>query len=207
MYNQKAFLEADLPSLHEMMQAARLVNVITMTKAGLMATPIPMLLAREEGPFGTLYGHVARANTQWSTAPIADALAIFMGPDAYISPSWYATKRETHKVVPTWNYSTVHAYGPIEFFEDEVQLHELVSRLTDHHEQERAEPWAVADAPSAFIDSLLKAIVGVRLPITRLEGKRKMSQNRSEKDRQGVAENLAQSLLASDQDVAKLIPL
>lgn len=207
MYSQPAFLETDLSSLHELMQSARLANIITMTDAGLMATPLPMLLAPEEGPFGTLYGHLARANTQWSTAPITDAMALFMGPDAYISPSWYASKQEHHKVVPTWNYITVHAYGPIEFFEDEERLRGIVSKLTDHHEQARPAPWAVTDAPKKFIDSMLKAIIGIRLPITRLEGKRKMSQNRPEKDRQGVAANLAQSPLAADQDVAKLIPL
>ena len=207
MYSQQAFLETDLPSLHELMQSARLANIITMTAMGLMATPLPLLLAPEEGPFGTLYGHLARANSQWSTAPITDALALFMGPDAYISPSWYASKQEHHQVVPTWNYITVHAYGPIEFFEDKERLRGLVSKLTDHHEQTRPTPWAVTDAPKEFIDSMLKAIIGIRLPITCLEGKRKMSQNRPEKDRQGVAANLAQSPHATDRDVAKLIPL
>lgn len=207
MYSPPAFLETELPALHEVMRTARLANIITATNTGLMATALPLLLAPDEGPFGTLYGHLARANTQWTLEPTGEALALFMGPDAYISPSWYASKQENHKVVPTWNYVAVHAYGPISFFDDADKLRALVTRLTDHHEQERAQPWAVTDAPKPFIDSLLKAIIGFRLPITRIDGKRKMSQNRLEKDRQSVAANLLQSPLATDRDVAKLIPL
>lgn len=207
MYSPPAFLETELPALHEVMRTARLANIITATNTGLMATALPLLLAPDEGPFGTLYGHLARANTQWTLEPTGEALALFMGPDAYISPSWYASKQENHKVVPTWNYVAVHAYGPISFFDDADKLRALVTRLTDHHEQERAQPWAVTDVPKPFIDSLLKAIIGFRLPITRIDGKRKMSQNRLEKDRQSVAANLLQSPLATDRDVAKLIPL
>lgn len=207
MYIPSAFLETELPALHEMMRTARLANIITTTTAGLVATPVPLLLAPEEGPFGTLYGHLARANIQWTLEPLAEAMALFMGPDAYISPSWYASKQENHKVVPTWNYVAVHAYGPISFFEDAAQLRALVTNLTDHHEQGRAQPWAVTDAPKTFIDGLLKAIIGFKLPITRIDGKRKMSQNRPEKDRQGVAANLAQSPLAADREAGKLIPL
>jgi len=133
-------------------------------------------------------------------------MALFTGPHAYVSPSWYAAKREHGRVVPTWNYVAVHAYGPAEFFDDADGLLEVVTRLTDLHERPRAEPWAVTDAPEAFIRAQLKGIVGLRLPIARLEGKRKMSQNRSAADRAGVAAGLAASDRASDRAAAALIP-
>ncbi|MDO9712232.1 FMN-binding negative transcriptional regulator [Paracraurococcus lichenis] len=159
----------------------------------------------EEDPCGTLYGHLARANPQWRLPPAGDAMALFMGPDAYVSPAWYPSKQEHQKVVPTWNYVAVHAYGPLEFFEDADRLLEVVTRLTDLHERPRAEPWTVTDAPEAFVRAQLRGIVGLRLPIARLEGKRKMSQNRSAPDRAGVAAGLAESDLASDRAVAALI--
>jgi transcriptional regulator len=188
------------------MREARLANLVTATAEGLIATPLPLFLAPEEGSYGTLYGHLARANPQWKLAPAGDAMALFMGPDAYVSPSWYPSKLEHQKVVPTWNYVAVHAYGTIEFFEDADRLLEIVTRLTDLHEQPRAEPWAVTDAPEAFIRAQLRGIVGLRLPITRIEGKRKMSQNRSAVDRVGVAAGLAASGRHPDRAVAALIP-
>lgn len=207
MYIPPAFVEDDLPALQFIMQSVRLANIVTTTAEGLISTPLPLLLAPEEGAFGTLYGHIARANKQWALQPTAEALAIFMGPDAYISPSWYPSKQEHHKVVPTWNYIAVHAYGPIEFFDAEESLLDVVVRLTDKHEQPRAQPWAVSDAPEAFIKSQLKGIVGIRLPISRLDGKRKMSQNRLAQDRQGVVSGLSQSQNPLDQEVAGLILL
>lgn len=207
MYIPPAFREDDLAALHATMRGARLANLVTATDEGLVATPLPLLLSPEEGPYGTLYGHVARANPQWRAAPTGEAMAIFMGPDAYVTPSWYASKREHGKVVPTWNYVAVHAYGPAEFFDDGNRLLDVVTRLTNRHERPRAEPWAVTDAPEAFIRAQLRGIVGLRLPITRLEGKRKVSQNRSEADRQGVAAGLARGELPSERDAAKLIPV
>lgn len=207
MYVPPAFREDDLAALHGTMRDTRLSNLVTATAEGLLATPLPLFLVPDEGPYGTLYGHVARANTQWKLLPTGDAMALFMGPDAYISASWYATKQEHHKVVPTWNYVAVHAYGAIEFFEDVDRLLEVVTRLTNQHEQSQAKPWAVTDAPDAFIRAQLRGIVGLRLPITRLEGKRKMSQNRSAKDRAGVVAGLAASQRASDRDVATMIPV
>jgi transcriptional regulator len=189
------------------MRQIRLANLITATAEGLVATPLPLFLAPEEGPYGTLYGHLARANPQSRLPSAGEAMALFMGPDAYVSPSWYPSKLEHQKVVPTWNYVAVHAYGPAEFFEDAERLLEIVTRLTNLHEQPRAKPWAVTDAPEAFIRAQLKGIVGLRLPITRLEGKRKMSQNRNEADRAGVAAGLAMSERVSDREVASLIPL
>jgi transcriptional regulator len=133
-------------------------------------------------------------------------MAIFHGPEAYISPSWYATKQETHKVVPTWNYLAVHAYGPVEFFEDADRLLDVVTRLTDLHEQDRSERWRVSDAPIDFIKAQLRGIVGVRMPVTRLDAKRKMSQNRNTADRSGVIEGLSASNRPGDRDVASMVP-
>ncbi len=210
MYIPPAFLDTDLPSIHATMREARLANLVTSTAQCLISTPLPLFLDETEGEHGVLYGHLARANPQWKEPPTADALAIFMGPDAYVTPAWYETKRETGKVVPTWNYVAVHAYGPVEFFEDAERLLAVVTRLTNLYEGPRAEmgaePWAVSDAPPDFIKSQLRGIVGLRLPITRLDGKRKMSQNRNAQDRAGVVEGLSESTRPSDRIVAELIP-
>ncbi|MGN6116832.1 MAG: FMN-binding negative transcriptional regulator, partial [Nitrobacter sp.] len=156
---------------------------------------------------GVLYGHMAKANPQWRLEPLGDALAIFAGPEAYVTPSWYATKQETGKVVPTWNYIAVHAYGPVEFFHEPERLLEAVTRLTNRQEKPRAEPWAVSDAPADFIAAQLRGIVGVRIPVARFEGKRKMSQNRPEADRIRVAAGLAASDKPQDREVAPLISI
>lgn len=206
MYTPPAFRLDDLPAIHAALQAVRLATLVTSTADGLLATPLPLYLVPEEGPMGTLYGHVARANPQWRAAPIADVLAIFQGPDAYITPSWYETKRETGKVVPTWNYVAVHAHGPVSFFTEPDRLHAVVDRLTNLHEAGRPDPWAVADAPEAFVAAQLKGIVGLRLPITRLEGKLKASQNRNAADRAGVAAGLKASAAPSDRTMAALVP-
>ncbi|MET0482220.1 MAG: FMN-binding negative transcriptional regulator, partial [Aestuariivirgaceae bacterium] len=199
MYVPPAFREDDLAVLHALMRDTRLANLVTATGEGLVAIPLPLFLVPEEGSNGTLYGHVARANPQWRLQPLSDAMALFTGKDAYVSPSWYASKAEHGKVVPTWNYIAVHAYGPIEFFEDANRLLDVVTRLTNLHEGGRAPAWTVDDAPEAFIRAQLRGIVGLRIPITRLEGKRKMSQNRSAADRAGVAAGLAASDRASDR--------
>jgi transcriptional regulator len=206
MYVPPAFRDDDLASLRATIRSARLSTLITATPEGLIATPLPLFLNDAEGPYGVLYGHLARANPHWRATPRGEAMAIFMGPDAYVTPSWYETKRETGKVVPTWNYVAVHAYGRVEFFEDSDRLLEVVTRLTNLHEQPRAEPWAVSDAPEPFISSQVRAIIGVRLPISRLDGKRKLSQNRSAQDRAGVAAGLSKSERSTDRVVAKLIP-
>ncbi|QFR32877.1 FMN-binding negative transcriptional regulator [Ancylobacter sp. TS-1] len=206
MYTPPAFREDDPATLLQMMRETRLATLVTTTAEGLLATPLPLYLDEGEGSQGVLYGHVARANPQWKALPLAEALVIFQGPEAYITPSWYASKQEHGKVVPTWNYAAVHAYGPVEFFEDEDRLREAVTRLTDLHERPRAAPWAVTDAPEAFVRAQLKGIVGVRLPIARLEGKRKMSQNRPEADREGVAAGLRESLSEADREVGAMIP-
>lgn len=204
MYVPPAFREDDPAALHAVIREARLSSFVTATAKGLLATPLPLFLVPDEGPHGTLHGHLARANPQWTVT--GEAMAVFMGPDAYITPSWYASKREHGKVVPTWNYVAVHAYGPVEFYDDADRLLDIVTRLTNLHEQPRPEKWAVTDAPEPFIRSQLKGIVGLRMPITRIEGKRKMSQNRPEADRTGVAAGLTASNRPSDRDAAKLIP-
>jgi transcriptional regulator len=206
MYIPPAFRETDLPFIHETMRAAGLANLVTAMADGLVCTPLPLFLNADEGDTGTLYGHVAKANPQWREAPMGEALAIFMGPDAYVTPSWYEGKSRDGKGVPTWNYVTVHAYGPVEFFEDAERLLDVVTRLTDLHEASRPRPWAVSDAPPDFIQAQLRGIVGVRLPITRIDAKRKMSQNRNVEDRANVKEGLSRSGDARERQAAALIP-
>ena len=205
MYTPADFREDDLAAQHQTIRATRLCNLVSQTAEGLIATPLPLLFDPTEGTFGTLYGHFARANPHWKHAAEGEALAIFMGPDAYVSPAWYTTKAETGKVVPTWNYVAVHAYGQVEVFDDTDRLLDIVSRLSDLHEAPRPTPWAVADAPADYIAGMLKGIVGLRLQITRLEGKRKLSQNRNAADRAGVATGLAASADPADRAVGAII--
>jgi transcriptional regulator len=205
MYIPPAFKVDDRSELIAMINAVPLAQLVTATEDGLMATPLPLQLDASEGPHGVLYGHVAKANPQWRSQPVGEAMAIFMGPDAYVSPSWYPTKQETGKVVPTWNYTAVHAYGAVEFFEDADRLLALVSRLTDHHEKPRAKPWAVSDAPESYIQSQLRGIVGVKLTISRIEGKRKLSQNRNAADHRGVIDGLESSYSEKDHATRALM--
>ena len=207
MYTPPAFRDEDRTSLLATIRAARLATFITATAEGPQATPLPLLIDEAEGEHGVIYGHLARANPQWRAPTIGNGLAIFAGPDAYVTPSWYAVKQETGKVVPTWNYITVHASGPVEFFDDPARLLNVVTRLTNLHEGERAAPWAVSDAPPEFIQAQLRGIVGLRMPIATLEGKRKLSQNRSPADRGGVAAGLADGERPMDRLVATLIPV
>ena len=206
MYLQSAFREDDLATLHKTMQETHLAMLVTSGTNGLDASHVPVIVDAAKGPNGTLIGHLSRANLQWQQTDTAvPALAIFQGPEAYISPSWYATKRETGKVVPTWNYVAIHAHGTIVFFDDRERLREIVTTLTDRHEAGRAEPWAVTDAPDDFVDAMLKGIVGFELAIERLEGKWKMSQNRSEADQRGVVEGLTETGGPGDKAVAGIM--
>jgi transcriptional regulator len=202
VYIPPLFKEEHIDVLHVAIRHTRLATLITNTTDGLIASHVPMLLDPEPAPYGTLIGHLARPNPQ-ARGSIGDALAIFQGAEAYITPSWYETKRQTGKVVPTWNYVAIHAYGTVEFFNDPERLRDVVTRLTQRFESTRAEPWAVTDAPADFTDMMLKGIVGFTLPITRLEGKWKMSQNRPAEDRAGVVAGLEAE---GRQDVAALIP-
>lgn len=206
MYIPPAFRVEDIAEIHRTMREARSATLVTATEEGLIGTPVPTLLDETEGANGTLYAHVARSNPQWKLQPSCEAMAIFAGPEAYVTPSWYVTKQETHKVVPTWNYVAVHAYGPVEFFDDADRLLDIVRRLTDLHEQSQKDRWTVADAPADFIQAQLKSIVGLRMPITRCDAKRKVSQNRSAADRTGVIDGLSRSDRPEDHIMAALIP-
>jgi transcriptional regulator len=196
MYLPSQFTETRPERLREVLSSAGLVTLVTMTDEGMEASHIPLFYHPEpaadgSAPHGTLYGHLAKGNPQWRRfRNDVDALAIFQGSDAYITPSWYETKRESGKVVPTWNYVAVHAYGRLRAFDDREQLLQLVTRLTQKQEKPRPQPWAVTDAPADYIDAMLKGIVGLALPISRLEGKWKMSQNRNAADQAGVIAGL-----------------
>ena len=202
MYLPRAFEIGELSAIQDAMEARGLANVVTWTGEELLATALPLVVKRREGPYGTIYGHFAKANDQWSRPMVGEALAIFSNADAYVTPTWYATKAESGKVVPTWNYETVHAYGVPEYFHDEARLLDVVTLLTRRHEGGRSAPWEVKDAPTEFIRGQLREIVGFRMRITRLQGKRKMSQNRSLADRQGVVAGLKEE---GKDEVAKLV--
>ena len=206
MYTPRAFALDDLPEIQQLIQHTRLAQLVSVGEHGLQASHLPLLLNPDEGANGTLYGHMAKANPQWRDLQNgAEALVIFAGADAYVSPAFYPAKAEHGKVVPTWNYVAVHAYGRAETFSDGGRLLDIVSTLTDRHEAGRAQPWSVADAPADYIDGMLKAIVGFAIPIDRLEGKRKLSQNRSPADIAGVREGLAASPDVNDQALAQLM--
>lgn len=207
MYTPRAFAIDDLPQLQQLIQHTRLAQLVTVGENGLQASHVPLLLNPDEGPNGTLYGHLAKANPQWRELQNGhEALVIFAGADAYVSPAFYPAKAEHGKVVPTWNYMAVHAYGKAQVFNDAERLLKVVSALTERHESGRAQPWAVSDAPADYIDGMLKAIVGFALPIERVIGKRKLSQNRSAADVAGVREGLAASTDVRDQALARFIP-
>ena len=197
MYDVPAFREARVEVLHALIRAHPLATLVTFSSdaaAGLEANHIPLLIDPAPGPdrpFGTLRGHVARANPLWRgfNADV-EALAIFQGPQGYVTPSWYPSKTQHGKVVPTWNYAVVHARGTPVVLEDAASVLRIVSALTDTHEARQAHPWQVGDAPPAFVDQMLRAIVGIEIPIEQLVGKWKVSQNRSADDRAGVAAGL-----------------
>jgi transcriptional regulator len=201
MYVPNSFKEERITVLHDAIRGAGLATLVSLTDDGLIASHVPLLLDPEPSPYGTLLGHLARANPQVRTAQ-ADALAIFLGPDSYITPSWYVTKRKTGKVVPTWNYIAIHAYGSLEFIDDAVHTREHITHLTNRHEHGRAVPWAPTDAPEDFIANQVSRIIGFRLTIKRLEGKWKMSQNRPAEDRLGTAAGLEAE---GKRDLAELI--
>ncbi len=191
MYLPAHFEEPDTTVLHAAIQASGLATLVTVSSAGPVASHVPMLLDPAKGKHGALRGHLARPNPQSKDLVAGQpALAIFMGPDAYISPSLYAAKKEHGKVVPTWNFVAIHATGPIRFFDDAESLLDLVTALTRKFEAKRAQPWAVSDAPADYVQGMLKGIVGFEIEIARLEGKWKMSQNRPAADKPGIVEGL-----------------
>ena len=206
MYIPAAFREEDLPTIHAEMRKIQLATLVTQTINGLVATHLPLMVDATAGPYGTLYGHVARSNVQWQqTLSEVEALAMFTASDAYVSPSWYPSKQETGKVVPTWMYAAIHAYGTVRFIDDAEWLRDVVTRLTDKHEAEFATPWKVTDAPANYIDSQLVRIIGVEIPITRLEGKWKFDQRSTPADRTGVLAGLEASGTSGNLEAAAVM--
>ncbi len=206
MYLPPAFREDDLPTIHAEMQKIQLATLVTVTGGGMVATHLPLMLDSSTGDYGTLYGHVARGNTQWlESEPEVEALAIFTASDAYVTPNWYPSKQETGKVVPTWMYSAIHAYGTVKFIDDAEWLRDLVTRLTDKHEAGNAQPWKVTDAPPDYVDGQLTRIIGVELPISRLEGKWKFDQRSSQQDRVGILAGLEASGTPGNLEAARVM--
>lgn len=200
MWTPPAYAETDPDAIAQMIEAARLGVLVTHGADGLQATHLPFLFERE--PM-RLVGHVARANPHRTLAGDGEALVILSGPEAYVSPNWYPSKAADGRQVPTWNYEAVHLYGRLDWFDDRAGLLDVVGRLSDRHERAQARPWSVADAPAGYIDKLLNGIVGLALTVTRVEAKRKMSQNKPDADRLGVIEGLAMSPDPRDRLVAE----
>jgi transcriptional regulator len=211
MYLPNHFAETRTEVLHDLIRAHPFAVLVTLDATGLVANHIPMEIDPAAGPLGTLRGHVARANSAWSGHRAdVEALAIFQGPECYITPQYYASKAATGKVVPTWNYATVHAHGPLRTVDDAAWLRALVERLTARHEGDHqratgAAPWQVSDAPASYVDGLLRTIVGIEIPISRMQGKWKVSQNRPHEDRTGVAAGLSEGTDPAQHAMAALV--
>ena len=192
--------------MHEVIRSHPLAQLVTAGPGGLMANPVPFILHADSGEQGVLHAHLARPNPQWREIEAgAEALVIFQGREGYVTPSWYASKREHGKVVPTWNYVVVQARGAARTIHDGDWLVEHVSQLSDQHETPRETPWAVSDAPGAFITALARGIVGIEVSISTINGKFKMSQNRPEADRDGVAEGLLRDGMAAAAEMAQMV--
>src|SRR5712691_7145933 len=200
------FEETRVEVLHQLIREHSLGVLVTLGSEGLNANHIPFEVEPAPAPFGTLRGHVARSNPVWRDfSGDVQALLVFQGPKAYISPSWYPTKRETGKVVPTYNYIVVHAYGPLRIVEDRAWLRERVERLTNRHEAAKPAPWKITDAAVDYIEKMLGAIVGIEIPVARLVGKWKASQNRPPVDRDGVGRGLSEIADADAATMASLV--
>ena len=185
-----AHFAPDDETVGELLRNHGAADLVTLTEQGLVATMLPFIYLPEVGEHGALYGHVARNNPQWKLPAVGDALAIVRGPDAYVSPTWYASKAEHGRVVPTWNYVTAHVYGRLVVHDEPGWTEDLVRRLTAKHEAANTHPWSVDDAPRAFIEGQLRAIVGIEVAISRIEAKAKLSQNRPAADVAGVIAGL-----------------
>ena len=206
MYLPEHFEERDVSVLHALIRSHPLGTWVTHADGELVVNHIPFLLDPDRGEHGTLVGHVARANPVWKAfSPETESVAIFQGPQAYITPSWYPTKHAHGKAVPTWNYAVVHAHGVPRAVDDRNWLLKLVTRLTDFQESERAVPWSVSDAPPDFIDTMLKAIVGIEIPIRTVVGKWKTSQNRPLPDKLGTIAGLQERGDENSRQMAALV--
>ncbi len=206
MYIPRSFAATD-DDVRDLLTQHGAADLITATPQGLLATFLPFLYDPTVGKHGRLLGHVARNNDQWRREVLGEALVVVHGPNAYISPSWYAAKAEHGRVVPTWNYLTAHVYGRLVVHDDPRWVEDLVRRLTERHEASRPQPWSVDDAPPRFVTGQLRAIVGLELLISRIEAKAKLSQNRPVADRQRVREALGASADQSARDTAALMEL
>jgi len=205
MYRPAAFDIGEQSAMHDFIDGCGPAQLVTSNGGRLTASIVPLLLDRSVGEHGTLVGHLARPNPQWRNLDgSVEALAIFTGADAYVSPTYYPTKAETGKVVPTWNYVTVHAHGPLIIHDDKQFVERVVRGLTQKHEGRRPEPWSVDDAPAQYIDAMLGGIVGFELSITLLEGKAKLSQNKSRADIDGTIAGLADGTPA-EREVAAMM--
>jgi transcriptional regulator len=192
MYQPTHFREDRLEVQHALISAHPLGLLVTSGPAGLVANPIPFLIDPDASSNGTLRAHLARANPHLrDLVQVDECLVVFQGAEDYITPSWYASKREHGRVVPTWNYATVHCWGRPRVIEDQAWLRRQLDDLTALKEGRRPAPWAVEDAPPEFVTAQIRGIVGIEIPISRIEGKWKVSQNRSEADRAGVVEGLS----------------
>jgi transcriptional regulator len=217
MYQPDHFRVDDLPQLHALMRARPFATLVSSGALGLYATHLPTVLnddpsqethhgMHQEPPFGVIECHLARGNPHWKDLAAGnEALMIFQGPDAYVTPNWYPSKAEHGKVVPTWNYAVVHAYGRPEVVQEADWLRRHVGDLSAQQEASEAQPWAVSDAPDRYVEVMLRGIVGFRFVITRLEGKWKMSQNREMPDRAGVVTGLGRRGEGDDRAVADLV--
>ena len=206
MYQPPHFREDRIEVQHALIRSRPLGLLITAGAGGLMANPIPFLLDSERPGPGVLRCHLARANPQWrELMGVEECMAVFQGPQSYITPSWYAVKRETGKVVPTWNYATVHAYGKASVISDRDWLGDLLRRLSERHEAREPVQWRMQDQPDAFLNGMLNGIVGFEVAISRLEGKFKLSQNRPAADRPRIIAALDARDDAESQSLARLM--
>ena len=206
MYLPAYFEESRTDILHSLMRARPLATLVTLCDTGLVANHIPVETSSEPAPLGMVRGHIARANPLWRNYEDgSEALAIFQGPQAYISPSFYPSKKETGEVVPTWDYAVVHAHGTLRFIQDTQWLRALVTRLTDAHEAPRQAPWKIGDAPPLYIEKMLSLIVGFEFSIAALTGKWKLSQNHPAANRRGVEQGLRAAAGADSQEVADML--
>jgi transcriptional regulator len=203
MYLPKHFVQHDETEIRRFIAATRVADLVTSTADGLEASIVPFV-AVDGGRHGALHGHLARANDQWRGADGTDALAIFRGPDAYVTPRWYPAKAEHGRVVPTWNYAVVHVHGRLVVHDDAAWTRVLVTRLTDEMEAASDAPWSVDDAPADYIERQLKAIVGIELQISRIEAKWKLSQNQPEREAAGVVEGMAS---LADPDAQRIVAM
>jgi transcriptional regulator len=206
MYIPSSFAVTELAELHAAMERYSFATLVSSGSGDLMASHLPLLVDRAAGPQGTLWGHFARANSQWEEATAGseqarEVLVVFSGPHAYISPTWYQAER----TVPTWNYVAVHAYGPLEVVDDEPSVLDLLQRTVNHFEARQPKPWRLEDQPAEFVAQLARQIVAFRIPIRRLEGKWKLNQNHPAERRQRVADQLATAASDNEREIAGLM--